>query len=87
MLIWRTIGRGGANSSPGQAGIAPILPSVPISQADSSAITMSAVPCVQRIGGFGSISTIPDQLQYFPLSAFSRPRVPGPIPGQYSDVT
>ena len=46
---------------------------------------MSSLPWVHRIGGFGSRSTIPAQLQCFPESALRIPRVPGAIPGQFSD--
>jgi hypothetical protein len=38
---------------------------VPISHADPSATTMSAVPCVHSTGGLGSKSTMSAQLQYF----------------------
>src|SRR5438552_15126462 len=79
------MGCGGKISSPGQPGTTPILPSVPISQAEPSATTMSAVPCVHRIGGLGSKLTIPAQLQYLPERAFRTPRVPGATPGQLGD--
>src|ERR1700733_15956805 len=77
---------GGKTSSPGQPGTRPSLPSVPISHAELSETTMSAVPCVQRTGGLGSTSTMPAQLQYLPDSALRMPRVPGAMPGQCSDV-
>src|SRR5689334_14892890 len=47
---------------------------------------MSAVPCVHRIGGLGSMSTMPAQLQYLGDSAFRMPRVPGAMPGQFGDA-
>ena len=59
---------------------------MPISHAEPSATTMSAVPCVHRIGGLGSMSTIPLQLQYLGESALRTPRVPGAIPGQFGDA-
>ena len=49
-------------------------------------MTMSADPCVHRIGGLGSNSTIPAQLQYFGDSALRIPRVPGATPGQLSEA-
>ena len=81
-----TIGCGGKTSAPGQPGTTPSCPSVPISHGEPSATTMSWAPCVHRIGGFGSRSTIPDQLQYFGESALRMPRVPGATPGQCSEV-
>src|SRR3954467_6274782 len=83
--IWVTMSCGGKCSSPGQPGIIPSDPSVPISHGEPSAITMSCDPWVHRIGGLGSRSTIADQLQYLGDSAFSSPRVPGATPGQCSD--
>src|SRR2546421_10465079 len=78
------MGWGGKTSSPGQPGTTPILPSAPISQAEPSATTMSSEPCVHRIGGLGSRSTMPDQVQYFGESALGMPRGPGaqarPVP-------
>ena len=59
---------------------------MPISHADPSATTISAVPCVHRIGGLGSTSTMPLQLQYLPESALSTPRVPGAMPGQCGEA-
>ena len=47
---------------------------------------MSWPPCTQSTGGFGSIWTIPDQLQNFGESAFKIPRVPGAMPGQFGEV-
>ena len=61
------------------------LPSVPISHGEPSATTTSSVPWVHRIGGLGSRSTIPAQLQYLGDSALRIPRVPGATPGQCSD--
>ena len=80
-----TIGCGGKASSPGQPGMAPILPSVPISHAAPSATTMSAVPCTHSTGGFRSRPTMPDQSQCFGDSALRIPRVPGATVGQFSD--
>src|SRR3984957_20020781 len=77
---------GGNRSSQGQPGTPRSLARVPISHAELPVATMSAVPCAQRTGGLGSMSTMPAQLQYLPDSALRMPRVPGAMPGQCSDV-
>src|SRR5207253_5747322 len=78
-------GWGGKASSPGQPGTTSIFPRVPISQADPSATTMSSVPWVHRTGGWGSRSTMADQLQYLGDRALRMPLVPGATPGQLSE--
>ena len=56
-----------------------------MSNREPSATTISALPCVHNTGGFESMPTMPDQLQYFPESAFMMPPVPGAIPGQFAE--
>src|SRR5262249_33573518 len=67
-------------------GTAPAFPRDPISQAEPSETTMSWVPWVHRTGSFGSRSTMSDQLQYLPESAFKMPRAPGATPGQLTEA-
>src|SRR5918997_2528921 len=84
--IWETIGWGGKISSPGQPGIAYILPRVPKSSTDVSETIASLSPRTQSTGGPGSTSANPSRLQYLDEMALFIPFVPGATPGQFSET-
>jgi hypothetical protein len=83
--VWSTIGWGGHSSGPGQPGTKPMAPRAAISQKALLDTIMSSAPRIQRIGGLGSMATMPLASKYLRPKALTMPRVPGQTPGQWGE--